>query len=101
MHIISGTKWITRYNRLILLEIGTKWSNVYIYIYIYIYILVLDRLFTFITAVKCKKKWKNLKDDFQKHDKSGAAGTTIQEKAQRWRYFDQLSFLCNYLGPRE
>ena len=56
MYITFGTKWITRYNRFILLKIGTRWSNVYI--------LVLDRLFAFTTAETCKKKWKNLKDDF-------------------------------------
>ena len=44
------------------------------------------------------KKWKDLVDTFhRKVDKSGAAGVPLNDKVLQWRFWDQMSFLKEYI----
>ena len=50
----------------------------------------------------CAKKWKDLVDTFRrKIDKSGAAGTPINERVPQWRFWDRMSFLKEYIVNRK
>ena len=47
-----------------------------------------------------ESKWKNLLDTYHKKEKSGAAGTTIEEKSAQWKFFDKMSFMQLYMAPQ-
>ena len=46
-----------------------------------------------------ESKWKNLLDTCCKKDKSGAAGTTVEEKSAQWKFYDRMSFMKPYMAP--
>ncbi|KAK0075458.1 hypothetical protein PV326_011560, partial [Microctonus aethiopoides] len=51
---------------------------------------------------KCKTKWKNLRDGFQRALKSAKTKSGQAAKSTRkWRFYDAMSFLLPYLKVRE
>ena len=50
----------------------------------------------------CAKKWKDLVDTFRrKIDKSGDAGTPLNERCLQWKFWDRMSFLKEYIVNRK
>ena len=51
-----------------------------------------------------EKKWKSLMDHFRKivnSERSGSAGGTVKSKANKWRFYDSMSFVRPYFSKRE
>ena len=44
-------------------------------------------------AEECEKKWKDLCDTFRCKEKSGAEGTTVEERSASWCFYDCMSFM--------
>ena len=56
-----------------------------------------------LTSINClqvneQSKWKKLLDTYRKKEKSGAAGTTIEEKSAQWKFYDRVSFMKPYMA---
>ena len=42
--------------------------------------------------------WKDLIDTYRRKIKSGSSGEPLDEKSSNWKFFDDMSFLKNYIG---
>ena len=51
-------------------------------------------------AEECERKWKDLCDTFRRKEKSGAEGTTIEERSASWRFYDRMSFMRPHIQSR-
>ena len=51
-------------------------------------------------AEECEKKWKDLVDTFRQKEKSGAEGTTIEERSASWSFYDRMSFMRAHIQSR-
>ena len=46
------------------------------------------------------RKWKDLVDTFRQKKKSGAEGTTVEERLASWHFYDHMSFMRPHIQSR-